>query len=145
MSPCASVSRLGGVDIELELAVETLPDNYFVTTRKTRCARGCGRGDVAEIRFGAAVARVVRVDLNAAAFRHNTIEPETDLSDDITHLVSMLGEQPSQVRLTYHSFDEAGEMPARRLERVRAMIDRHWSAAGEAYPLIIETRIAEGG
>ncbi len=144
VSPCATVSRLGGVDIELEVATETLPDNYFVTTENPLRVR-VERGETADMAFGAAVARIVRVDLNAAAFTHNDAEPEADLSDDITHLVSVLGEQPSQVRLTYHSYNEAGDLPARRLEAIRRMIMRRWAAAGETYPLIVETRVAEGG
>jgi hypothetical protein len=143
-SPCATVSRLGGVDIEMELDPDTLPDGYFVTTANPLRVR-VGRGEIAEMQFGAATARIVRIDLNAAAFQHSTTVPDTVLSEDITRLVSVLDQQPSQVRLTYHAYDETDSLPVRRLEAVRDLIQSRWASAGASYPLVIDTRIAEGG
>ncbi|TCD14978.1 hypothetical protein [Oricola cellulosilytica] len=143
-SPCVTASRLGGVDLELKLEAETLPDGYFVTTPNPMRVR-VGRGETARMAFGAASAQIVRVDVNAAAFIGETEEPDTSLAEDITRLISVLDRQPSLLRLTYFANRESEELASRRVEKVRDTVLQRWQAAGRRYPLEIDTRVVGKG
>ena len=142
MTPCVIMSRLGGVDLDLRLDTDTLPEGYFVTTKNPLRVR-VGRSETAETVFGAAPARIVRVDLNAAAFRRNATTPDTGMMESLTDLISVLGLEPSILRLTYFSHREDAELAERRLEEVRRMVLDRWAASSGTYDLQVETRLLE--
>ena len=139
-SPCETVSRLAGIELRFDLDEGTLPDGYYVTTPDPLAVR-VERGSAARASFGAAPARVVRVDLNAAAFRYNSVTPDGEMTEGITRLISMLGREPSILRLTYYAHHETMELAEQRLASVRQTVLDYWSAADGGYDLKIDARI----
>ena len=139
-SPCETVSRLAGIELRFDLDAGTLPDGYYVTTPDPLTARVV-RGTPVRVSFGAAAARIVRVDLNAAAFRYNSAVPDAGMSEGITRLVSVLGREPSILRLTYYAHREAIELAERRLAAVRQTVLDYWAASDGGYDLKVDARI----
>ncbi|MFZ2100725.1 MAG: hypothetical protein WAU86_09200 [Oricola sp.] len=143
-SPCANVSRLAGIDLRLTLDEGTLPDGYFVTTRNPLGIR-VQPGQTGEVAFGVAAARVVRIDLNEAAFTRNTTTLDEEMTAGITRLISVLGIEPSILRLTYYAHPGETELAEQRLEAVREMVLDRWTTSGGAYDLHVEARVVQSG
>ncbi|WP_193176820.1 DUF7507 domain-containing protein [Oricola nitratireducens] len=141
-SPCVAVSRLAGIDLRFRLDEGTLPDGYFVTTQNPLSIR-VERGESGAVSFGAAAARIVRIDLNEAAFRRNTVTPDAEMTAGITRLISVLGREPSILRLTYYAHREDTDLSERRLEAVRKTILSYWTASDHDYDLKIEARVVQ--
>lgn len=139
-SPCETVSRLAGIELRFDLDKGTLPEGYYLTTPDPFAVR-VERGTPARVSFGAAAARVVRVDLNAAAFRYNSDTPDAETTDGITRLISVLGREPSILRLTYYGNREGMELAERRLAAVRQTVLDYWAASDGGYDLKIDARI----
>jgi hypothetical protein len=139
-----TVSRLAGIDLRFTLDDGTLPAGYFVTTQNPVSIR-VERGETGAVAFGAAAARIVRIDLNAAAFRRNSVVPDTEMTDGITRLISVLGREPSIVRLTYYAHREPQELAEKRLSAIRDTIQSRWAASDGEYDLKIEDRLVQSG
>lgn len=139
-SPCETVSRLATVELRFDLDEGTLPQGYYVTTADPLAVR-VDRGAAAEASFGAAAARIVRVDLNAAAFRQHSATPDAELSEGVTRLISMLGREPSILRLTYYAHRETMELAEQRLAAVRETVMDYWAASDGNYDLKIDSRV----
>ncbi|MCI5076295.1 hypothetical protein [Oricola sp.] len=143
-SPCVSLPRLSGVQLRFALDEATLGEGYHATTSNPMTL-GIEPGGQASVTFGVAQSRVVRLDLNAAAFRRNEVTPDVGLAEGITRLISELTREHSILRLTYHAHREAIDLPEARLETVRNAILERWAAAGASYDLEIEARVAGSG
>lgn len=140
ISPCETVSRLAGIELRFDLDKGTLPEGYYLTTPDPFAVR-VERGTQARVSFGAAAARVVRVDLNAAAFRYNSVTPDAETAEGITRLISVLGREPSILRLTYYGNREGMELAEQRLAAVRKTVLDYWAASDGGYDLKIDARI----
>ncbi|QKV17434.1 hypothetical protein [Oricola thermophila] len=140
VSPCEPVSPLASVEMRLLLDERTLPKGHYATTANPEHVR-IGRGETARIAFGAAAARVIRLDLNAAAFLHESSRPDQRTIDGIARLISILGQERSILRLTYHAHREPVERVESRLAAVRKTVLDYWTASGGAYDLDIDARI----
>ena len=139
-SPCETVSRLAAIELRFDLDRRTLPEGYYVTTSNPVAVR-VERGQAAQVSFGAAAARVVRLDLNAAAFRFNSAVPDAETIEGITRLISMLGRTPSVLRLTYYGNREAEALAEERLAAVQRTVRDYWAASDGDYDLTIKARI----
>lgn len=142
-TPCLEVTALSEIGLEFALDDDTLPEGYHPTTPDPVTVR-VAAGDDVVASFGVASARILHVDLNAAAFRRNELVPDEDLSDGITRLISVLKREPSVLRLSYFANRERVDLPEERLDMVRRTILDRWIAAGAGYDLKIETRVVHG-
>ena len=142
-TPCMEVSRLGEVGMMFELDEATLPEGYHATTTNPVSLR-VEAGGSGSVSFGVASARILRVDLNAAAFDRNETKPDESFLEGITQLISALQREPSILRLTYYANRERVDLPEERLDEVRQAILERWAAAGNAYELEIEARVIHG-
>ncbi|MFD0917596.1 hypothetical protein ACFQ14_14410, partial [Pseudahrensia aquimaris] len=134
-----------GSNFIMKLDTRTLPSGYRVTTENPRVVR-LTRGKITKLNFGAAISRVVRIDLNASAFSGNSNKPVKELSHGIDKLLRKLaGAKPATLRLTYHATRSDRKLARQRLKAVRKMIDKKWRASNGRYRLPTEVRIIGGG
>ncbi len=99
------------------------------------------RGKVTKLNFGVAIDRVVRIDLNNAAFVANSAELSRKLRDGIAKLIATLDQEHSVVRLTYYATGGDQKLAQKRLKAVKDLLKRAWKDAGGSYELGIETKV----
>ena len=128
---CAAIPKEGtGSNFVLKLDERTLPSGYRVTSENPAAER-MTRGKLVKINFGATVHRVVRLDLQAAAFDGARLQPA--FATQLDRVIVALAEKPSVMRLAYRP--AAGEDPGLTKERIAAVKDevlRRWKAYGRA-------------
>ncbi|MEP3346678.1 MAG: SdrD B-like domain-containing protein, partial [Litoreibacter sp.] len=137
--PCAELPRDMGSNFTLKLDTRSLPTGYRVTTENPRTMR-LTSGIMAEMNFGAAIGRVVDIDLTAAAFDRDG-DPVDRLLSGVDGLLSRVATEPSVLRLSYFSKGGEDSRDAReRLDRLEDHIQTRWKKLGK-YRLIVETNI----
>ena len=137
--PCADLPAQIGSNFTLKLDERTLPTGYRVTTENPRVVR-LTPGTITKLNFGAAISRVVDIDLMASAFQQGTSQPTAALTAGIDQLVRYLGEAPSVLRLTYYQNGEGPDAARSRLDSVEALVRERWQQTG-VYRLLIEQSI----
>lgn len=137
--PCAELPGAMGANFSLKIDERSLPTGYRLTTENPRTMR-LTAGIMTEMNFGAAIGRVVNVDLTAAAFDPGTTEPSDRLEQGLDRLLTQVSTTPSVLRLSYfHSGEDEAAMRA-RLRAVEDYIEAEWAGIG-AYRLIVERTI----
>ncbi|GIX21593.1 MAG: hypothetical protein KatS3mg121_0376 [Gammaproteobacteria bacterium] len=136
---CAQVPNLDrGSHFIIELDPRTLPSGYRVTSENPRVLR-LTRGKFGQVAFGAAVHRVVRLDLADAAFEPGGVALRPHWAGELDTLFERLREAPSVLRVAYLGDLESGALAAARLAAVVAEIEARWRAEGCCYRLLVET------
>jgi uncharacterized repeat protein (TIGR01451 family) len=128
-----------GSNFLMKLDTRTLPTGYRLTTENPRDVR-LTRGKITKLNFGAAITRVVRLDLKDAAFEPGSTKLKPKWGSGIDKLIAVLDKEPSALRLTYYT---AGDKAAatKRLAMVEKFIADRWRKRAGRYELPIETRI----
>ncbi|MEJ8563014.1 SdrD B-like domain-containing protein [Yoonia sp. GPGPB17] len=134
--PCAELPAAIGSNFALKLDERSLPTGYRVTTENPLVMR-LTRGIFAEMNFGAALGRVVDIDLTNAAFVGGSAQPVEQLSQGIDGLLRQIVNTPSVIRLSYFANGESQQTTQARLDAVEALIRGQWADGGQ-YRLIIE-------
>ncbi|MCB2052133.1 MAG: hypothetical protein KDE63_11975, partial [Novosphingobium sp.] len=98
------------------------------------------RGKVTKLNFGAAISRVVRLDLQDEAFNPQSTELQKQWQSGIQKLITILEQEPSTLRLTYHIGKDGKSLASKRLKAVTNTINRNWKKRPGRYRLPIETR-----
>ena len=133
-----------GSNFIVKLDTRTLPTGYSVTSENPRKVR-LTRGKMVKLNFGAAIGRLVSLDLNDKVFAKGaeTLSPKWQAGLD--RLITALAAEPSSLRITY--VGESGKLAKARLRAVSREIQKRWAKQGGGYKLTIESRIvaAEGG
>ncbi|WP_172971378.1 DUF11 domain-containing protein [Palleronia sp. THAF1] len=141
--PCATLPRDIGSNFMLKLDDRTLPTGYRVTTENPRVVR-LTPGKMARLNFGAALGRVVDIDLTAQAFQPGQAAPLAGLRQAVDGLIAQIADTPSVLRLTYQRADaEAPPLARARLAEVEALIRSKWRGRGN-YTLDIEKTVTRG-
>ncbi|MEP0962695.1 MAG: SdrD B-like domain-containing protein [Roseobacter sp.] len=137
--PCAELPRNMGTNFTLKLDTRSLPTGYRVTTENPRTMR-LTAGIMTEMNFGAAIGRVIDIDLTAAAFdTQNT--PVDRLIEGVEQLLPQVATEPSVLRLSYFSEGQEDSKDIRkRLDRLEELIQDRWEEVGK-YRLLVETTI----
>jgi hypothetical protein len=155
---CAMVpNEERGSNFIIKLDERTLPSGYRITTENPRVIRAT-RGKLAKANFGAAIHRVVRLDLTDAAFqeslstgdKQNTniqefaesrllLKPEWQ--QEMSSLLSTLKQDLSVLRLVYIADGESEDLAEARLNAIKQWIENQWEQADCCYNLMIETQI----
>jgi large repetitive protein len=128
-----------GSNFIMKVDARTLPTGYRMTTENPRTVR-LTRGKVTKINFGAAITRVVKLDLNGAVFTGGT-ELKPKWHGTVNALIRHLDREPSVLRINYSSGGESNAVSEARLNAIRDLIAKRWALRPNRYKLPIETRI----
>ncbi len=140
---CADIPQAQrGSNFIMKLDERSLPSGYRLTTENPREVRTT-RGKMVKLNFGAAIHRVVRLELSDAAFQAGKADPAAALAGALDKLPETLRAKPSVVRLAYQSGKEGGDLAKARLRAVRERLEELWKAQGCCYTLVFEEEIFE--
>ncbi|MCA9502228.1 MAG: DUF11 domain-containing protein [Myxococcales bacterium] len=128
-----------GSNYVLKLDDRTLPSGYRMTTRQTQVRRAT-RGKALRFQFGAAIHRVVGLDLADPVFEPGATTIRGQWLPRIERLVDELAKADSILRLSYVADVEAKKLVERRLEAIESKIREAWAARGGG-ELVVETEI----
>jgi uncharacterized repeat protein (TIGR01451 family) len=136
--PCPDLPRDIGSNFLLKLDERTLPSGYRLTTENPRVVR-LTAGKMVEMNFGAALSKIVRVDLSGTAFLggDDPLQPREELVEGLKQLVAQIATKPSVLRLNYVLAGEKENLAKRRLKEVERLIRKLWRDTGK-YELRIE-------
>ncbi|MCW9012187.1 MAG: isopeptide-forming domain-containing fimbrial protein [Gammaproteobacteria bacterium] len=138
---CAVVPNMDrGSNFILKLDDRSLPTGYRVTTENPRVQRAT-RGKMLKYNFGAAIHRVVRLDMADAVFEENTTDMRPQWKPRLDMLISELAKDPSVLRLSYLAENEDEDLVDDRLESVKQIIVDRWDTLNCCYKLMIETEV----
>ncbi len=141
--PCPEVPNADrGSNYVLKLDERTLPTGYRVTTENPLVSR-MTRGKMIKMNFGASVHRVVRVDVNDAAFEPGSIKLRDAWRQKTLSLDKIINERPTVVRIAYRSNPQDRGLAENRIKAVRDLIQSRWKASNGRAPLIFEEEIVE--
>ena len=129
-----------GSNFIIKLDERSLPSGYRVTTENPRVERAT-RGKMLKFNFGAAIHRVVRLDMADAVFEPNSTEIRPQWLSRVSLLMEKLVEAPSILRLAYMADVEDADLVKDRLKATRKEIQRRWADLDCCYTLEIETEI----
>ena len=136
--PCAALPERMGENFTLRLDESSLPTGYRMTSENPRTIR-LSQGTLGWMEFGAAVGRVMEIDLTAGAFVNGA--PRAELVAGVQSLVEQIANQPVMLRLNYY-YGAEGEGAARaHLDAVEDVMRERWNGRGQ-YRLLIERQIA---
>ena len=138
--PCAELPPNIGTNFTLKLDPRTLPTGYRVTTENPRVMRVTA-GKIAKLNFGAALSKVVDIDLTATAFESGTT-PKAALGTALDGLIDQIATVPYVVRLSYLHDGSAPDLARARVKLVEKMIRERWRGKGR-YKLIIERTVKQ--
>jgi hypothetical protein len=131
-----------GSNFIMKLDERTLPSGYRITTENPREVRAT-RGKLVKLNFGAAIHRLVRVELTGSAFLVEKDEPAAALEKALAKLPQTLRAKPSVIRLAYRKGGEAQGLIEARLRGVRERLEKLWKEQGCCYTLAFEEEIFE--
>ncbi len=143
--PCAMLPLNRGSNFILKLDTRSLPAGYRVTTENPLVTR-LTPGKMVEMNFGASIAKVVRIDLNANAFTDQGgkagLSPE--LVAGIAGLLPQIAGDAPVVRLSYFLPAGADAQAVRQARSLMRLVEQHirreWRDAGRT-KLTIETTV----
>ncbi|HET6523571.1 SdrD B-like domain-containing protein [Sphingopyxis sp.] len=128
-----------GSNFILKLDERTLPTGFRMISVNPDTVR-LTRGRMATLNFGAALGRVVRLDVNGDAFQGDAVAPAFDARID--GLLEVIAMSPSVLRIAYAARGEDERTIRRRLASLRDVIGTKWKQVDDRYRLIIEEETA---
>ena len=141
---CADVPNADrGANFVMKLDERSLPSGYRLTTENPHSVR-VTRGKMVELNFGAAIHRVVRIEVADAAFVGDSDRLLPDWQKKIDALPQQLKDKPSVVRVAYARGSAPAPLVARRVAALIAYLRERWSVLGCCYPLTIEDEARAG-
>jgi hypothetical protein len=139
--PCAMIpDAVIGSNFILKLDTRTLPTGYRVTTDNPRTIR-LTKGKAAKLNFGAAITRIVRLDLKSEAFLEGGTELSPRWAQGIGALVAELEKGESVLRLRYLGAGKDVALGKKRAAAVGRLVQQEWKRRGADYKLVIETTV----
>lgn len=125
-----------GSNFIVKLDTRSLPTGYRVTTDNPETVR-LTRGKFVKLNFGAALLRVVRLDVLDAVFKGEDVAPEYLARVD--SLIATLEGQPSVLRISYTPRGEEPGLVHARMAKLKALIEHKWAEKPRRCRLIIES------
>ncbi|VAW69800.1 Conserved repeat domain protein, partial [hydrothermal vent metagenome] len=129
-----------GSNFILKLDERSLPSGYRLTTENPRVVRAT-RGKMVKFSFGAAIHRVVRLDMADAVFEPGTTKMRPQWLPRLDLLITELAKDPSLLRLSYLGENETASEVDDRLDAVKDEIETRWEDLNCCYQLMIETEV----
>ena len=141
--PCPEIPNENrGSNFILKLDDRTLPSGYRITTENPRVVR-LTRGKMTKMNFGATVHRVIRIDVNDAAFEKEGVKLLAQWQQRIAGFETQLREKPSVVRIAYRQGTEPKSLVDKRIGTIRDMLQALWKKGKDCPPLVFEEEIVE--
>jgi large repetitive protein len=141
--PCAVVPDSDrGSNFVMKVDERSLPSGYRITTENPRAVRAT-RGKMVKINFGAALHRVVRIDVTDAAFTPGGRDLLPQWRESVEKIDDILREKPSVLRIGYSCGAEALTLAKERVELIRKTVSDRWRKVKHRYELTIEVEIEE--
>jgi uncharacterized repeat protein (TIGR01451 family) len=138
---CAITPREGrGSNFALKLDDRTLPSGFRPTTNEVQVERAT-RGKALRFNFGAAIERVVSLDLTDAVFESGTTQMRPQWQPRIQLLLDELRKSPSTLRLSYLADVEESRLVDHRLNAMKEQITAAWKTLHCCYELNIESEV----
>ena len=138
---CAMVpNELRGSNFIMKLDERTLPTGFRVTTENPRDVR-LTSGKISKLNFGATIHRVVRLDVNDAAYSADALKTEWQAKLD--KLPELLKQRPSVLRLAYKTGADGEEAARKRLKALSAEMRAKWKAKDCCHLLQIEEELIQ--
>ncbi len=120
--PCAALPLDRGSNFIVKLDTRSLPSGYRMTTENPRVVR-LTPGMMTEMNFGATLTRVVRIDLNNAAFAGG--KPGDALRQGIDGFLPSIAGELVTIRLAYHVPTNATRAQITDARRKMRTLERH--------------------
>ncbi|MCK0154167.1 isopeptide-forming domain-containing fimbrial protein [Alcanivorax sp. S6407] len=138
---CAVVpNELRGSNFILKVDDRSLPSGYRLTTPNPLVRRAT-RGKMIKFNFGAALHRVVRLDIANPVFEKDSTEMRLQWTTRMPLLMEQLVEKQSILRIAYMAETEDEGLVDDRLKAMKKRIARQWAELGNPYELVIETEV----
>ena len=130
---CADVpDQDRGSNFIMKLDERTLPSGYRVTTENPRVVR-LTRGKLNKLNFGAAIHRVIRVEMESRVFNADNNDLNTSGEQKLTELLNLLDQGTATLRLVYRQGDDEIDKQAKqRLKQLVKRIKHDWVERQEA-------------
>lgn len=129
-----------GSNFIVKLDDRSLPTGYRVTSENPLVQRAT-RGKMIKFNFGAAVHRVVKLDVADGVFEPGTVEMRIQWKQRMKLLQGELKKATSVLRLSYLAENESEGLVKRRLEALKHEIATTWKREGGRYELTLETEV----
>jgi len=133
-----------GSNFIMKLDERTLPTGYRVTTENPRIIRAT-RGKMAKINFGAAIHKVVRVDMRDDAFLPGKAELKSEFYTQLEKMLEQMRDRPVVLRLSYTAQQEDGTLARDRLKNVSKEVKKLWQKHSCCHELQIEEEFLTSG
>jgi hypothetical protein len=141
--PCAHVPHTDrGSNFIMKVDERTLPSGFRMTTENPYTVRAT-RGKMIKMNFGAAIHRVVRIDVTDAAFEPGSEKLRGEWQEKMQALEKTLRESPTVVRLAYRMNKDSKSLVKKRIKAMRKMLTEIWKKGENCPPLIFEEEIVE--
>jgi hypothetical protein len=138
---CAAIPNPDrGSNFILKVDDRTLPAGYRLTTENPLVLRAT-RGKAIKFNFGAALHRVVRLDIADGVFEPGTTEVRPQWMTRFGLLLEELRKSPSIVRISYLADVEEPALVKMRLDAIKHEVAERWAALNCCYRLTIETEV----
>ena len=129
-----------GSNLLMKLDERTLPTGYRITTENPRAVR-MTRGKLTKLNFGAALHRVVRIDLMDAAFVSGDSKLVEGFEAELEKLTEHLRIGPSVIRISYQVSAEGKDIAEKRIARVKEILRKIWKDKKCCHEIMIEEEI----
>lgn len=129
-----------GSNFILKVDDRSLPSGYRMTTENPRVLRAT-RGKMLKFNFGAAIHRVVKLELSDGIFEPDTTEIRVQWRQRMDLLLGELKKSASILRLSYLAERERQGLVTERLDAVQREITQAWKQQRGSYDLSVETEI----
>jgi len=129
-----------GSNYILKVDDRSLPSGYRLTTENPRVQRAT-RGKMLKFNFGAALHKVVKLDMADAVFEPDSTEMRVQWKGRFDLLTVELKKAASVLRLSYLAETESEKLVEARLKRLKQDISKLWIQKNGNYDLTIETEI----
>jgi hypothetical protein len=140
---CAAIPQEDrGSNFIMKLDERTLPSGFRMTTENPRIVRAT-RGKMVKLNFGAAIHRVVRVEVSDAAFKGDSNDLKPEWRKRFDNLPEQLREKPSVVRFAYRVEGGDRKRAEKRLTTLSDTLRCRWKKLDCCYPLSIEQEFVE--
>ncbi|TNE31618.1 MAG: DUF11 domain-containing protein, partial [Alphaproteobacteria bacterium] len=142
---CAAIpDEERGSNFIMKLDERSLPTGYRVTTENPRIIRAT-RGKMAKINFGAAIHKVVRVDMRDDAFLSGKTVLKPDFRKQLEQVLEKMRDRPIVLRLAYTAKQEDEKLARERLKAVSDEVTKLWKQHSCCHELLVEEEFVTPG
>jgi outer membrane protein OmpA-like peptidoglycan-associated protein len=138
---CAAIpDHERGSNFVMKLDERTLPTGYRLTTENPRDVR-VTRGKMAKLNFGAAIHRVVRIDMTDDAFEQGSDKLKPEFQKQLEALPKQLRQTPSVLRVSYTAGSEGENRARARMKAITSQLRKAWKKTDCCHTLQIEEEL----